>query len=81
MMGGEYLSFDPGFLSTRKERGEREMSEGRSIVDLVLRGVGLAMGVAVVVLSILNAVDASTSIILLGIGLFALGLDALNRGN
>ena len=56
------------------------MSEGRSIINLVLRGVGLAMGVAVVVLSILGAAEANTSIILLGIGLFALGLDALNRG-
>jgi hypothetical protein len=39
------------------------------------------MGVAVVVLSILDAANANTSIILLGIGLFALGLDALNRGS
>lgn len=57
------------------------MSEGRSIVNLVLRGVGMAMGVAVVVLSILGAANANTSIILLGIGLFALGLDALDRGS
>jgi hypothetical protein len=75
------VSFDPEVSVRVKRGGKREMSEGRSIVDLVLRGVGLAMGVAVVVLSILNAADASTLVILLGIGLFALGLDALNRDN
>jgi hypothetical protein len=66
--------------SDPKQKEEIAMSEGRTIVDLVLRGVGMAMGVAVVVLSILDAANTNTSIILLGIGLFALGLDALNRG-
>lgn len=50
------------------------------IISLVLRAVALAMGVAVVVLGILGAVQAETSIALLGIGLFALALDALDRG-
>jgi hypothetical protein len=44
------------------------------IVGTVLRGVALAMGVAVVVLSILNAADPATLIMLLGIGLFAVAL-------
>ena len=43
-------------------------------VGIVLRGVALAMGVAVVVLSILKTADPATMIMLLGIGLFALAL-------
>ncbi len=38
------------------------------------------MGVAAIVLNILGTVNTSTSITLLGIGLFALALDALDRG-
>ena len=53
------------------------MSENRSIVGLVLKGVGLAMGVVVIVLSFLDAAEMSTYVPLLGIGLAALGLDAL----
>ena len=49
------------------------------IVTLVLKAVGMAMGVAVVVLSTLKAVPAETSISLLGLGLFALGLALLTR--
>ena len=49
------------------------------IVTLVLKAVGMAMGVEVVVLSTLKAVPAETSISLLGLGLFALGLALLTR--
>jgi hypothetical protein len=49
-------------------------------VSQVLKAVGLAMGVAVVVLSILNAGTTDTYVMLLGIGLFALGLNALSEG-
>ena len=56
------------------------MCESRTIASLVLRAVSLAMGVAVVVLNILGTADTNTSSTLLGIGLFALALDALDRG-
>ncbi len=50
-----------------------------AIKSLVFRAVALAMAVAAVALSILNAVEAEALITLLGIGLFALALDALDR--
>jgi hypothetical protein len=56
------------------------MAKNQSILNLILRGVAVAMGVAAVVLSVLGTSDASTLITLLGIGLFAIGIDALNRG-
>jgi len=54
----------------------RERSE---ITQLVLKAVGMAMGVASVVLSILRTVPVETNVILLGVGVFALGLAALDR--
>ena len=51
-----------------------------TIISLILRAVALAMAVATVVLGILGAADAATLITLLGIGLFTLALDALDRG-
>ncbi len=50
-----------------------------AIVDLVLKAVALAMGVATVVLSALGATPGDTRTILLGIGLFTLALAALQR--
>jgi hypothetical protein len=47
------------------------------IVGTALKGVSLAMGVAVVVLSILKAADPESLIMLLGIGLFAVTLSLL----
>ncbi|MFN2223308.1 MAG: hypothetical protein ACK2UH_12190 [Candidatus Promineifilaceae bacterium] len=55
---------------------EKSVSE---IISLVLRAVALAMGMVVVVLSTLGVTEVETSIVLLGIGLFALALDALDR--
>ena len=55
------------------------MVEGQPVINLIFRAVALAMGVAVVVLSILNAASADTYIMLLGIGLLVLALDALTQ--
>ena len=57
------------------------MKKISAIIDLVLRAVGLAMGVAVVVMSFLGAVDTDTLITLLAIGMFCLGLAALDKIN
>ena len=55
------------------------MKERSELVQLVLKAVGMAMGVASVVLSVLGTVPVQTNVMLLGIGLFALGLAALDR--
>ena len=49
------------------------------MMDLVFRAVGLAMGVAVVVLSILGSISPETAVLLLGIGLASLGIAALDK--
>ena len=47
-----------------------------NITAIVLKALALAMGVAVVVLGILDAATVATSITILGIGLLALALAA-----
>ena len=51
-----------------------------SLLDTILKGVGLAMGVAVAVLAALNALDARTGLLMLGLGLACLGAAALQDG-
>jgi hypothetical protein len=49
-----------------------------AIIGLVLRVVGMAMGIVTVVISLLDAATVETMVLLLGIGLFCLGLAALS---
>ncbi len=49
----------------------------RKLVNLILKGVAVAMGIAVVVLQMLGAATVSTLFTLLGIGLFTLSVSAL----
>ncbi len=52
----------------------------KDIVSIALKGIALAMGVAVIVLSILGTLNAGNGINLLGIGMAALSLAAFQRG-
>ena len=54
------------------------MNKIGTIIDLVLRAVGLAMGVAAVVMSLLGAAEMETIITLMAIGMFCLGVAALS---
>lgn len=49
------------------------------ISQLVLKAMGLAMGVAAAVLSFLGAAESDTMFILLSIGLASLALSSLNQ--
>ena len=55
--------------------------QNQPLSQLILKGVALAMGVAAVVLSILNTASAQTLVTLLGIGLFCLAAAALQSQN
>lgn len=56
-----------------------EKKSVREIVNVVLRALTLAMGVAVVVLSCLGAMEIETAVTLLGIGLACAGVALLNQ--
>jgi hypothetical protein len=51
-----------------------------TIISFVFRAVALGMAVSVIILGILGAAETETLVSLLGIGLFTLALDALDRG-
>ena len=59
----------------------KSMENINDMISLALRAVALAMGVVVVVLGILGGDSVETSIILLGVGLAALAIDALPKSN
>ncbi len=48
-------------------------------INLIFRCVALAMGVAVVVLRILNKLDNTTAVTLLGIGIVALSITQIDN--
>jgi len=48
------------------------------IIDIVFKGIALAMAVAVVVTNILGLMDTRGQILLLGIGLFALAITLMD---
>ena len=51
-----------------------------ALVNTILRAVALAMGVAVVALSVLDVLDGKAAISLLGVGLVCLALYSLQKG-
>ncbi len=63
-------------LSTEKPGKSKDKN---GVIDLVLKVIPLAMGVAVVVLSVLKTVPAEEYMGLCGIGLFAVGIRGIVR--
>ncbi len=51
-----------------------------TMISFILRAMALAMAIAAIVLSIIGTAEIDTIVTLLGIGLFTLALDALDRG-
>ena len=51
--------------------------ETKVLISRILKAVALGMGAAVLVLSILKVINAETSIVMLSMGLFALGVASL----
>lgn len=64
-----------------KEVAQQNDSKHRikEIADTALKGVALAMGIAVAVLSFLNKIDMKSAIGMLGIGLACLAITALQK--
>lgn len=49
------------------------------IISIVLKGIALAMGIAVVVLSFLNTIDTESAVSMLGIGLVCLAAERFSQ--
>jgi len=59
---------------TKENISENKVDE---IVDTVLKGIGMAMGIAVTVLSVLGELETNTAFIMLGIGLASISISQL----
>ena len=59
---------------TKENIGKNKVTE---IVDTALKGISIAMGIAVTVLSILGEVEIKSAFIMLGIGLASLSISSL----
>lgn len=66
-------------LQVKTQPKVKEKKKVNEIVNVALRGVALAMGVAVAVLSMLGETDSKTAFIMLGIGLASLSVSALQE--
>lgn len=51
----------------------------KQIIDLIFKAIGVAMGVGVVVLNLLNQIEVKDSLSMLGIGLFCISLSVLSN--
>ena len=51
------------------------MNKAKNMINLITKSVGLATGVAVTVLSVLNEIALSDAVLLLAIGVAALGIN------
>lgn len=58
---------------------EKEKTMNKNIVQIALKGIALAMGVAVIVMSMLKTLDVTNGVSMLGMGLAALALASLQE--
>ena len=59
---------------TKENMGKNKVEE---IIDTALKGIGIAMGIAVAVLSILGELETNSAFIMLGIGLASVSISLL----
>lgn len=51
----------------------------KKLITLICEGIGIALGVAVVVLNMINQLQVKEAISMLGIGMFCIGLSLISR--
>lgn len=72
------LGVDSSYLIDLCKKEDSEIPFSK-IINIILIGISLAMGVCVIVLNILNELKVKDAISILGIGLFCISLYLLNR--
>ena len=74
----EILGVSVEELMQVKKEAEEPVSKISEALEVIPKALALAMGVAVTVLTILDAIDAKSGMILLGLGLACVGISLLN---
>ena len=75
----EILGVSVEELMQVKKEAEAPVSKVAEIMEIAPKAVAMAMGVAVTVLTILNALDAKSGMIMLGIGLACVGISLMSN--
>ena len=70
------VSVEELLKAKKKENSNTKMKD---LINLIFKAVALAMGIAVVVLNILNQIDIKSSIIMLGIGIACIAIYLLDN--
>ena len=70
------VSVDELLQAKKKEYPNTKLKD---LVNLIFKAISLAMGIAVVVLNILDKIDTKSSIIMLGIGIACIGIYLLDE--
>ena len=68
-------------LMQRKKSGQESANKIKEIVELVPKTLAMAMGVAVAVLTVLDALDVKSGMVMLSIGLACAGISLMNGKN
>lgn len=78
----EILNVSVDELLNAQKRNEQDNNKVDEVTNIALIGVGLAMGICVIVTSILKQIDTSSAFTMLGIGLSSFGIYLLkNKDN
>ena len=70
------VSVEELLKAKKKDNSNTKMKD---LINLIFRAVALAMGIAVVILNILNQIDVKSSIIMLGIGIVCIAIYLLDN--
>ena len=74
----EILGVSVEDLMQIKKEAEAPVSKVAEIMEIAPKAVAMAMGIAVTVLTILNALDVKSGMVMLGIGLACVGIHLMN---
>lgn len=77
----EALGVSSDELLNAKKSGNSGNSKINEIINIALLGIGVAMGICVIVTSVLNQVNINSALALLGIGLSSIGIYLLKNKN
>ena len=75
----EILGVSVEDLMQIKKEAEAPVSMAAEIMEIAPKAVAMAMGVAVTVLTILNALDVKSGMVMLGIGLACVGISLMSN--
>lgn len=75
----EVLGISVEELLNTPQKDEQAESRAGTVADIVLRAIPVAMGVAVVVTSLLHSIDLYSGFSMLGIGLACTGISLLRK--